>query len=115
MPAKCYPPPNLLIMVGGRYAWVPLPFAIPQDEFEATTVWLTHRGRAEAVRELGKVYHLDDNHLVPPGLNAKRPSLLQRLLGSARRPPSRELIGAYTLRSREDDLPELAPRCLAGA
>jgi hypothetical protein len=29
--AKGYPPPNFLIMIGNRYGWVPLPFAIAQD------------------------------------------------------------------------------------
>jgi len=91
--AKRYPPPNFLIMVGDRYGWVPLPFAIAQDEFEAVRVWLAERGRTEAVRDLRKVYRLDENHLVPPGLAAA--------VGSG------ELIGAYTLRSREDEIPEL--------
>ena len=26
--AKDYPPPNFLVMIGDRYGWVPLPFAI---------------------------------------------------------------------------------------
>src|SRR4026209_143803 len=53
--AKGYPPPNFLIMVGDRYGWVPLPFAIAQDEFEAATGWLAERGRGQAVRDLRKV------------------------------------------------------------
>src|ERR1700681_944302 len=30
-----YPPPNVLIMIGDRYGFVPLPYAIAQDEFGA--------------------------------------------------------------------------------
>jgi len=93
--AKRYPPPNFLIMVGDRYGWVPLPFAIPRDEFEAATAWLADRGRMEAVRDLRNVYRLDENYVVPPGLEAAA--------GDG------EFVDAYTLRSREDDIPELAP------
>src|ERR1700682_2966080 len=42
--AKAYPAPNCLIMIGARYGWVPLPFAIAQDEFEAALAWLESRG-----------------------------------------------------------------------
>ena len=76
--AKRYPSPNFLIMVGDRYGWVPLPFAIPEDEFEAATAWLAERGRAEEVRDLRKVYRLDENYLVPPGLAADRPAAESR-------------------------------------
>jgi len=93
--AKRYPPPNLLIMVGNRYGWVPLPFAIAWDEFEAATAWLAERGRVGDVRDLCKVYWLDRNHLVPPGLTAAA--------------DSEERIGAYTLRPREDELLKFAP------
>jgi hypothetical protein len=93
--AKSYPPPNFLIMVGDRYGWVPLPFLIAHDEFEAVIAWLLDRGRAEAVRNLRKVYRLDENYLVPPGLGTS--------VGSS------DPISAYTLRSREDDILEFAP------
>jgi len=90
--AKHYPSPNFLIMVGDRYGWVPLPFAIAQDEFEAATAWLAERGRAGDVGDLRKVYRLDENYLVPPGL----------VTGDG----GRDLIGAYAQRSREGH-PEL--------
>ncbi|WP_421796833.1 DUF4062 domain-containing protein [Haliscomenobacter sp.] len=31
---KSYPYPNFLIMIGDRYGWIPLPYAIEKDEFE---------------------------------------------------------------------------------
>jgi WD40 repeat protein len=92
--AKRYPPPNVLIMLGDRNGWVPLPFAIPRDEFQAAATWLTDRGQAEAVRDLRASYMLDDNYLVPPGLKVEAESM--------------ELISAYTLLSREDYIPKLA-------
>ncbi|MFZ1105448.1 MAG: AAA family ATPase, partial [Hyphomicrobiaceae bacterium] len=88
--AKRYPPPNLLIMVADRYGWVPLPFAIAEDEFDAVVVWLVGHGRAEAVGDLRKVYQLDQNHLVPAGL--------------ASAADDTDPVAAYTLRSREDDM-----------
>jgi len=89
-----YPPPNFLIMIGNRYGTAPLPYAIAQDEFEAILGWLEGEGRQDAVRALGTVYRLDGNHLVPPGLSDAGPE------GGVP-------IGAYTLRSRVDELPEL--------
>ncbi len=89
--AKGYPAPNLLILIGDRYGWVPLPFAIARDDFEAMRTWLAAQEQNEAVSDLDRVYALDENHLVPGGLSA---------VGA-------DLIGAYTLRSREDDLSEL--------
>src|SRR5262245_55597622 len=47
--AKRYPSPNFLILVGDRYGWVPLPFAIAEDEFEGVTAWLAESGRTQAV------------------------------------------------------------------
>lgn len=91
--ARGYPAPNLLILIGDRYGWVPLPFAIARDEFEAIRAWLAAQGQNEAVSDLDRVYALDENHLVPGGLSAA----------------GADLIGAYTLRSREDDLSELKP------
>jgi WD40 repeat protein/ribosomal protein L9 len=84
-----YPPPNVLIMIGNRYGFVPLPYAIAQDEFEAIIAWLEGQGRRDAVHSLGAVYQRDDNYLVPRGLSG------------------RALTSAYTLRSRVDEVPEL--------
>jgi hypothetical protein len=92
--AKGYPAPNLLILIGDRYGWVPLPFAIARDEFEAIGDWLVARGHTDAAAVLARVYALDENHLVPSGLIAG---------GSA-------LAGGYTLRSREDALSDLRDR-----
>jgi hypothetical protein len=94
--AKGYPPPNFLIMIGNRYGWVPLPYAIARDEFEAVVAWLKGRGQRDAARDLDIIYQHDDNHLVPRGLSVTAPNCGQ-------------LISAYTLRSREDDVPELKP------
>jgi hypothetical protein len=38
--AKGYPPPNFLIMIDNRYGFVPLPYAIALNEFEAIAAWL---------------------------------------------------------------------------
>jgi hypothetical protein len=89
-----YPPPNFLILIGNRYGLVPLPYALAQDEFETILGWLEGQGRPDAVRSLGAVYRLDENHLVPRGLSETRPD-------------GGTLISAYTLRSRVDELPEL--------
>ena len=94
--AKGYPAPNFLIMIGNRYGWVPLPYAIAYDEFEAVVAWLEGNNQLEAARALGTVYQRDDNHLVLRGLSPIEPD------GSL-------LISAYTLRSREDEVPELKP------
>lgn len=93
--AMSYPAPNFLIMVGDRYGWVPLPFAIAQDEFEAALAWLDSRGEHVAVLELRDVYQLDENHVIESGPVAA---------------PGAGLAtdtGAYTLRSREDEIVEL--------
>ena len=50
--AKDYPPPNFLIMIGNRYGWVPLPYAIARDEFEAVIAWLKGRWKWGAARAL---------------------------------------------------------------
>ena len=94
--AKDYPPPNFLIMIGNRYGWVPLPYAIASDEFEAVVAWLNGRWKWSAARALRTAYQLDENHLVPRGLTVAKPA-------------GDKLISAYTLRSREDDIPELRP------
>jgi len=63
-----YPPPNFLILIGDRYGFVPLPYAIAQDEFEAIRDWLEGRSRHDAARALGSVYQHDSNYLMPRGL-----------------------------------------------
>ena len=97
--AKGYPAPNFLIMVGDRYGWVPLPFAIAQDEFEAALAWFDSRGEHGVVRELRHVYQLDENHVIPRGLVAT-----PGVPGAA---GTAEETSAYTLRSREDEIAEL--------
>ena len=81
--AKGYPVPNLLILIGDRYGWVPLPFAIARDEFEAVRDWLVAHNKGEAAADLARVYSLDENHLAPGGLATA----------------GADFIGAYTLRS----------------
>ena len=49
--------PNFLIMLGDRYGWVPLPYAIEQSEYEEL---LLH---VESKEELAKWYSLDTNQL----------------------------------------------------
>jgi WD40 repeat protein len=92
--AKDYPPPNFLIMIGNRYGWVPLPYGVARDEFEAVIAWLKGRWKWGAVRALRTAYQLDENHLVPRGLIVAEPG-------------GDELVSAYTLRSREDEIPDL--------
>ncbi|HTV30604.1 MAG TPA: AAA family ATPase [Xanthobacteraceae bacterium] len=87
-----YPPPNFLILIGNRYGFVPLPYAIAQDEFDAMVAWLEGRNRQDAIGALRSVYRQDSNHLMPPGLSEAGAGALS---------------SAYTLRSRADELPEL--------
>lgn len=89
-----YPPPNFLIMVGNRYGFVPLPYAIAQDEFESIITWLGSRGKQGAAHSLQSVYQLDSNYLIPQS------SFEAAVDGD-------DLTGAFTLRSRVDELPEL--------
>jgi WD40 repeat protein len=89
-----YPPPNFLILIGNRYGFVPLPYAIAQDEFEAILAWLEGGDGQNAARAIRSVYQQDHNYLVPPGLSEAAPDRAA-------------LISAYTLRSRADDRPEL--------
>ena len=92
--AKGYPPPNFLILIGERYGWVPLPFAIACDEFEALVQWLNDHGQQQIARDLGTVYAHDANHRIPPDHAGPCSA-------------DAEQIGAYTLRSRADELPGL--------
>ncbi len=91
--ANGYPPPNFLILLGDRYGWVPLPFAIARDEFEAKLEWLAGCGDRDGAEALRYVYRLDENRLIPPGLKGAGPD-----------------VSTYTLLSREDDLPGLKAR-----
>jgi WD40 repeat protein len=94
--AKGYPPPNFLILIGDRYGWVPLPYAIARDEFEALVRWLNDNGQQKAARDLGTVYQHDKNYLIEPGLSGADPDVR---------------ISAYTVRSRvnESELKDAAP------
>ncbi len=40
---KTYPHPNFLIMIGDRYGWVPLPYAIENSEYHKIIDYLTHK------------------------------------------------------------------------
>jgi WD40 repeat protein len=91
--ANGYPPPNFLILLGDRYGWAPLPFAIARDEFEAMLEWLARCADRDVAEALLTVYRLDENRLIPAGMKDGGPD-----------------VSAYTLRSREDDLPELKAR-----
>jgi WD40 repeat protein len=91
-----YPPPNFLIMIGNRYGFVPLPYTIARDEFEAILAWLEDQNRQDAGRKLQEVYQRDDNCLLSRGTSDAGAS-------------GDELVAAYTLRSRLDELAEL--RC----
>ncbi len=82
-------------MTGNRYGWVPLPYAIAEDEFEALEAWLKTHGHLDEARNFEDAYERDDNHLLPR-------SLLQPVTENIQWP------GAYTLGSREDD-PRLRP------
>ena len=60
--ARCQrtsPKPNFLILLGNRYGWRPLPFAIPTDEFEKIIPLVSKEGRAL----LQEWYCRDDNAL----------------------------------------------------
>jgi Domain of unknown function (DUF4062) len=96
--AKDYPTPNFLIMIGDRYGWVPLPFAIARDEFDAALAFLESRRENNAVRDLRRVYQLDENHVVQCGLVANSAAA-----GIDDVPETT----AYTLCSREDEIAEL--------
>jgi hypothetical protein len=87
-----YPPPNFLILIGNRYGFVPLPYAIASDEFEAVLEWLEVRRKDDAADALRAVYQRDDNYLIRSGIAA-----------------ASYFTSAYRLRSRADELPELKP------
>jgi hypothetical protein len=70
--AKGYPPPNFVILIGDWYGWVPLPYAIAREEFEALVQWLNGNARQKAAHDLGTVYQHDQNYLIEPGLEGAR-------------------------------------------
>jgi hypothetical protein len=84
---KGYPPPNFLILIGNRHGWVPLPYAIACDEFEALFQWLDRHGEQDAARALRTVYQLDENYLGSPS----------GTVADGHAP-----VSAYTLRSRAE-------------
>ena len=104
--ATSYPPPNFLIMIGNRYGWVPLPYAIAQDEFETIVEWLLSHGRRNEARALEYAYQRDDNHLVLRSKTPKPRRVLPRLFKRSNRPDwkdrggEEDLTSGYVLRSR---------------
>ncbi|RLD25340.1 MAG: hypothetical protein DRI54_05055 [Bacteroidetes bacterium] len=60
---KHYPHPNFLIMLGNRYGWVPLPYAIEKIEFENILDY--YSGKKEQQKLLREWYQHDKNHLKP--------------------------------------------------
>ena len=57
---KHYPHPNFLIMLGNRYGWIPLPYAIEKNEFEQILNFYIED--SEEYNLLKKWYLLDENH-----------------------------------------------------
>src|SRR5207302_5191449 len=58
--ARCQrvtPKPNFLVLLGDRYGWRPLPFAIPADEFEQ----IERRTTPDEKKLLRDWYQRDDN------------------------------------------------------
>jgi len=63
--ARCQrvtPRPNFIVLLGDRYGWRPLPFAIPADEFEVIEVRISDANDRALVH---RWYKRDDN-AVPP-------------------------------------------------
>ncbi len=58
---KHYPHPNFLIMLGDRYGWIPLPYAIEKKEFE--NILSYYSGNNTAQKLLQDWYQHDENHL----------------------------------------------------
>ncbi len=54
---KAYPHPNFLVMLGDRYGWVPLPYAIEKDEFNEILNYVDDKDI------LLEWYQLDENQL----------------------------------------------------
>jgi hypothetical protein len=59
---KHYPHPNFLIMLGDRYGWVPLPYAIEKMEFESILAFYSKSEKNRAL--LQKWYQHDKNHFI---------------------------------------------------
>ena len=49
-----YPKPNFLIMSGDRYGWVPLPYAIEEDEFESLEEYIIQNSKHLKIHYTGK-------------------------------------------------------------
>jgi len=59
---KYYPHPNFLVMLGDRYGWVPLPYAIEKHEFEAIRDNVKeHDEMLNIIYEPYRIYHDPDN------------------------------------------------------
>ncbi len=52
---KSYPHPNFLLMLGDRYGWVPLPYAIEKDEFELISSHIRKNDKKDTLIYEGKV------------------------------------------------------------
>jgi len=59
---KHYPHPNFLIMLGNRYGWIPLPYAIEREEFESILNY--YSGEKLQQKLLQKWYQHDENHIL---------------------------------------------------
>ncbi|WP_207561023.1 AAA family ATPase [Sulfurimonas aquatica] len=59
---KHFPHPNFLIMLGNRYGWVSLPYAIKKSEFESILDFYTNN--SSALQLLNEWYIEDSNHLI---------------------------------------------------
>ena len=63
--ARCQrvtPKPNFIVLLGDRYGWRPLPFAIPADEFEAIEARITDANDTALVHR----WYKRDNNAAPP-------------------------------------------------
>ena len=64
---KVSPRPNFIILLGDRYGWRPLPYAIPAEEFERLLPHLTPAERSLACwREDESGWYRRDDNAVPP-------------------------------------------------
>ena len=64
---KVSPRPNFIVLLGDRYGWRPLPYAIPAKEFERLLPHLTPAERSLACwREDESGWYRRDDNAVPP-------------------------------------------------
>ena len=59
---KHYLHPNFLIMSGNRYGWIPLPYAIEEQEFNRFKIKIEHKKSTDYTKLLSW-YQLDNNHI----------------------------------------------------